>query len=119
MSRGCWATRYGDLPDIDLRIFADSWARGLWRAVCDDRSMMINVAGDEEIETTIIRYVRRNPESADTAEGVSDWWLHRKRRRIDVQSVARALERLTESGVLERFGIDENARYRLRRDAKT
>jgi DNA-binding Lrp family transcriptional regulator len=50
----------------------------------------------------------------DTLEGIAEWWIMRQRIRVDVDRLLRALEHLTERGILERIGAIENPRYRLR-----
>jgi Fe2+ or Zn2+ uptake regulation protein len=69
---------------------------------------------EPELDTALVDYLAEHPEAMDTADGIAEWWLTRQRIRVDLAALARVLSRLTDLGVLEKIGSDENARYRLR-----
>ena len=50
----------------------------------------------------------------ETLDGIAEWWIERRRIRVDVEALSRALTDLTERGVLEVIGTGQARRYRLR-----
>ena len=66
------------------------------------------------MERAVIEYLRECPESAESIRGIAEWWLLRRELRINVESLARVLTRLTDRGVLETFGTGEWRQYRLK-----
>lgn len=63
---------------------------------------------DLEVAQQILRYFRRNPNAADTVEGVARWRLLDERIRSNVESVVQAMAWLVSEGLLvsdaRRFG---------------
>lgn len=51
----------------------------------------------------------------DTQTGVTEWWLMRQQLRLQVDAVARALDKLVALDVLEEVGAGEHRLYRLKR----
>jgi hypothetical protein len=74
---------------------------------------------DQELEQDLVEgillYLAEHPHSADTLEGIAEWWLPRQQVRTVVEQVASVLRRLTEQGLLEEIGAGPAARYRLKR----
>jgi hypothetical protein len=52
----------------------------------------------KKISKQILNYLKKNPASADTLEGITDWWLKSERVDQAVDQVAEALEDLIEDG---------------------
>jgi Fe2+ or Zn2+ uptake regulation protein len=74
---------------------------------------MSGAASDEEVEQAVLEYLRMQPEAGDTLEGIASWWIARQRVQIGVQAVARALNRLTERGLIEATQRSDRPWYRL------
>ena len=70
---------------------------------------------DERLEAAIVGYVREHPESMDTLEAITEWWVMRRIVRVEVEAVARVVTRLTERGVLDIVEIAGERRYRLKK----
>jgi hypothetical protein len=70
---------------------------------------------DARLEEAILGYVRTHPDAMDTLDGIAEWWVMRHVVRVEIESVARVVARLTERGVFE---VIEDAhgerRYRLK-----
>lgn len=72
-----------------------------------------------KIARDILRYIEKNPEATDTAEGITKWWLADK---YSVSEVAEALSELVEEGaVSQRPGKNSQTVYKkkARRAAHT
>lgn len=54
-----------------------------------------------EISKQILNYLKKNPASADTLEGITDWWLKLERVDQAVDKVAEALEVLIKAGSIK------------------
>lgn len=63
----------------------------------------MNNKGD--ISQHILNYLRKNPDSADTLEGISAWWLLSERVNDAVNNVADALESLIKGGSIVRLKL--------------
>ena len=50
------------------------------------------------LREAILEYLRRNPEAADTLEGIVSWWLRNQPVRVEESRVERALEQLVAEG---------------------
>jgi Fe2+ or Zn2+ uptake regulation protein len=50
----------------------------------------------------------------DSLDGIVEWWLPRHYIRIGVERVARALDTLTQRGLVERVTDSNQVLYRLR-----
>ena len=70
---------------------------------------------DERLEAAIVGYVRAHPQSMDTLEAITEWWVMRRIVRVEVEAVARVVTRLTERGVLDVVEIAGERRYRLKK----
>ena len=57
----------------------------------------------KEISKQILNYLKKNPASADTLEGITDWWLKSEKVDQAVDQVAEALEDLIEDGSIMKF----------------
>lgn len=68
------------------------------------------------IAQVVLEYLQARPQAADTAEGVSAWWLGTSRRGLRVPSVVEALDALVARGTVrcETTTAGETV-YRLRR----
>ncbi len=71
---------------------------------------------DRELTDAVLGYLAECPNAADTKAAVTEWWLMRHHVRVQVEAVARVLDQLVTSGVLEAIGSGEQKRYRLKRD---
>ena len=58
---------------------------------------------NDEIDRAVLRYLGAHPSAADTLEGITEWWLERRRVAIAVDVISAALVRLIEQGVVEEF----------------
>ncbi len=69
----------------------------------------------DSVAQEIERYLETHPNSADSLEGISTWWVTRQHIRNELEVVRAALEQLTSSGVvLSRHTKDKNDTvYRL------
>lgn len=50
------------------------------------------------LRDAILAYLRRNPDAADTLDGIVSWWLPVASGRVEASRVERALERLIADG---------------------
>ena len=66
---------------------------------------------ESKISQMVMDYFAQRAKAMDTLAGVMDWWLPED---IDLETMQKVLDRLTEQGNLERIGSGENAHYRLR-----
>lgn len=73
-----------------------------------------SAAQQAEITEFVMSYFARHPRAMDTAAGVLEWWMPKDAVRIDVATMKRILDRLTDHGLLERIGSGEYAHYRLK-----
>jgi hypothetical protein len=62
-----------------------------------------------------LAYLAEHPDAMDTLEGIAEWWVLRQQVRVELDSLNRALLRLTAEGVLEAEGKGELARYHLKK----
>ena len=69
---------------------------------------------EEKLSSAILRYLAENPRAMDTLEGIAEWWIARQQIRVEVSTLVRVLNRLTERGLLEVTGTGEYARYSLK-----
>ena len=70
---------------------------------------------EKQLEEAVISYLHEHPHAMDTLEGIAEWWIMRQKVRVDVETLTRTLERMTDRGLLERIGSGESARYRLKK----
>jgi hypothetical protein len=72
----------------------------------------------QAIAQVVLEYLQAHPQAADTAEGISAWWLGTSRRGTRVGAVVDALEALVARGAVTRETTPAGeAVYRLRRPA--
>ena len=57
-------------------------------------------AGDnvQQVASDIAEHFFKNPEAADTAEGITDWWISRQKRSNSLPVVRKALNLLVQEG---------------------
>jgi Fe2+ or Zn2+ uptake regulation protein len=70
---------------------------------------------EKQLEQAVVSYLHEHPHAMDTLEGIAEWWIMRQKVRVDIETLTRALERMTDRGLLERIGSGESARYRLKK----
>lgn len=80
---------------------------------------LLNDQGDKsrletELAQAVIDYLAEHPQAMDTLQGIAEWWVMRQKVRVDVEALARVLRQLTEQGILEQIGSEEDARYHLK-----
>lgn len=57
----------------------------------------------ENLAREIVEYLEAHPDSADTVEGVVQWWLIRNRYLRGLNKVEAALEYLKQEGLVEEY----------------
>lgn len=57
----------------------------------------------ELLASEIKEYLDRNPEAADTLEGIVAWWMRRQRFEQSAERVARALDHLVGTGAVKLY----------------
>jgi len=67
---------------------------------------------DDDVAAAILGYLEEHPHGMDTLEGIAEWWIARQRVRVQVVTVARVLERLTEGGAVEVVSANGHRLYR-------
>jgi Fe2+ or Zn2+ uptake regulation protein len=71
----------------------------------------------ESIEKMILAYLEKNPDAADTAEGILKFWMQRENAEITSAKVSRTLEKLLKKGLLQAFqSADGTLYYKLKKD---
>ncbi|KGI78279.1 hypothetical protein [Oleiagrimonas soli] len=68
------------------------------------------------IAAAIASYLRQHPRSADTAQGIRQWWLHASVPDATEAEVEQALAGLRQHGVVESLRIGQRELWRLRTD---
>jgi hypothetical protein len=72
----------------------------------------------QAVAQVVLEYLQAQPQSADTAEGISAWWLGTSRRGPRVGAVVEALESLVARGAVTRDATPAGETvYRLSRPA--
>ena len=74
--------------------------------------------GEKMLGELVLGYLEEHPQGMETLEGIAEWWIERRRIRVDVEALSRALQALTERDVLEVVGTGPTRRYRLRERQK-
>ena len=69
---------------------------------------------ERALSELVLGYLEEHPRAMETLDGIAEWWIERRRIRVDVEALSRALTDLTERGVLEVIGTGQARRYRLR-----
>ncbi|MHC4086025.1 MAG: hypothetical protein ACYSWZ_00805 [Planctomycetota bacterium] len=71
----------------------------------------------EYISRMILDYIRKNPDTGDTLEGIVKWWLELARIESSVDEVADALENLIQKGIIRiRKLKDGTAFYKINKE---
>jgi hypothetical protein len=70
---------------------------------------------DAELARTVMEYLVEFPEAMDNLKGIAEWWVMRRKVRVDVEDLTRVLGQLIEHGLLEKTGTGEGVRYRLKK----
>ena len=82
-------------------------------------SKLAKPAGLEQEEAVLAEavkaHVSRHPQSMDTVEGISEWWIPDSVRRPTLPALLRVLQKLSDEGVLDRVVRGELVHYRARR----
>lgn len=72
---------------------------------------------DDEIERSLLAYLRGHPQAADTLDGIVEWWLPLQRYETARRRVENAVEKLVSRGVLRRDSLQNgDVLYALRDD---
>jgi hypothetical protein len=72
-----------------------------------------------EIERSVLAYLDRHPQAADTLRGIVNWWLPRQRYELGCRRIGHVLDRLVAEGTLHRDELpDGEVLYALNRPAK-
>jgi hypothetical protein len=75
-----------------------------------------DIVYDDEIARAILEYLREQPASGDTVEGISKWWIMRQRISESVEMVRLVLSELARQGLIfERPRADGNTIYFAKR----
>ncbi len=60
------------------------------------------VEDEDEIERSVLAYLHRHPQAADTLSGIVHWWLPRQRYESGCQRIERVLSELVARGLVRR-----------------
>jgi len=66
---------------------------------------------ETDLADAVMEYVTEHPQAMDTIEGIAEWWIMRRQVRVNVEALQRALNQLTEKGLLESTKSGESIRY--------
>ena len=69
---------------------------------------------EAKIAEFVMTYFAQRPRAMDTVAGIMEWWMPADRIQLDLQTMKKVLDSLTEQGTLERVGAGEYAHYRLK-----
>ena len=72
--------------------------------------------GDDEIERSLLTYLRDHPQAADTLDGIVEWWLPLQRYETARLRIERALDKLVADGTLHREQLRDGATLYALRD---
>ncbi|WP_157368851.1 hypothetical protein [Algicola sagamiensis] len=75
---------------------------------------MTQAQSAEELITLILKYLHQHPNSEDTLEGITEWWV--RKQRIDDSRVAvdEALQRLTSLSLISATTRNNITYYKLK-----
>jgi hypothetical protein len=68
---------------------------------------------EEELAEIVIGYLAEHPDASDTLEGIAEWWIMRQQTRVEVTTLAKVLQHLADSSLLEKIEEGGTPRYRL------
>ena len=63
----------------------------------------------------MIGYLAEHPQAMDTVQGIAEWWVARQQVQVDVEALARVLQRLVDEGLIEKVDSANGPLYRLSR----
>lgn len=67
----------------------------------------------EDIEEQIFCYLKRNPDSGETLEGLTKWWINQKGTDIPLQEVEEFCDKLVKKGLLRKhFSKNDSIIYK-------
>jgi hypothetical protein len=69
---------------------------------------------EKKMADAILGYLAEHPRASDTLEGIAEWWIMRHQVRVEVNTLKRILRQLTDSGLLEKSGVGDEACYHLK-----
>ena len=69
---------------------------------------------EAEMEEAILDYLADHPQAADSIVGIAEWWLNEHQIKVTVTALQHLLDCLTEKGVLEVVGENDQRCYRLK-----
>ena len=70
------------------------------------------VPDERTLGELVLGYLDEHPQAMETLDGIAEWWIERRRIRVNVEALARALTHLTATGALEVVGDGPTRRYR-------
>jgi len=70
---------------------------------------------EAELRCAVQEYLAEHPYAMDTPEGIAEWWLQHRERRIEFGLLTRVLDDLVEAGVLEKVCGGSETMYRSKR----
>ena len=68
-----------------------------------------NENGELEVEKSVLGYLHRHPNAADTLEGIVSWWLPQQRYETEHERIRRVLEHLVQGGELRSYQLPDGA----------
>jgi len=57
----------------------------------------------EEISKMILDYIKKNPDSEDTLEGITEWWMEANRIECSIRNITQTLEKLVNEGLITSY----------------
>lgn len=74
---------------------------------------------ERELERSLLDYLRRHPQAADTLRGIVNWWLPQQRYESGLRRIERVLSRLVVEGQLHCNRLpDGEVLYQLEKHVK-
>lgn len=62
----------------------------------------------KQVAQEILDYLQRNPNAADTLNGIANWWISKQRIKENVYVVEQALENLEQQGEIKKVEIKKD-----------
>jgi len=72
----------------------------------------------ESVAAAILAYVQEHSASADTVDGIHNWWIDWQGRIESPQVTERALELLEQQGLMEKVAVGNRLLWRRPRDTE-